>query len=410
MPVHDLVVREARVRGAGVTDVGVTGGLVAAIGRGLDGREVVEAGGALVTPTFVDAHLHLDKVHTWHRAGTAARAAYATAGMGGAADAIALASAVKDTYDEDSIARHARDVLIDGLRHGVTHVRAFADTDSRAGLKGVQPLLALRNELRGLVDVEVVAFPQDGVLRDPGAAEVVEQALRMGADLVGGIPWIEDTAADAAEHIAQMFTLARRYDRDIAMLTDDAGDPGLHTTEMLAQAALDHGWDDRITACHARALALYPRPQLLRLLRLAGRAGMAFVANPHTAPLALPVADLLDAGVPVALGQDDIADAYYPFGRHSLLEVAFVAAHVLDMTAEPDMERLLDMITTHAARALRLPRHEIAVGAPADLVVLDGEDAREVLARHSPPRYVIRNGGLAATTSIVWNLHHEPAT
>lgn len=407
MTAHDLVIRDARLRGGverpltgDVRSIGVSDGRIAVISEApLDGREVLEADGDLVLPSFVDAHLHLDKVHTWRATSGAARAAYAADGMGGAAGAIELASAVKDTYDEATITGRARGVLLDGLRHGVTHVRAFADTDTRAGLRGVRPLLALRDELRGLVDVQVVAFPQDGVLRDRGAAEVVEEALRLGADVVGGIPWIEDTDAEARAHVDAMLALAARYDRDVAMLTDDAGDAGLQTTAMLAVAAVEVGWTGRVTACHARAIGLYPRPRVERLVRLARRAGVAFVTNPHTAPLALPVVTLLDAGLPVALGQDDVADAYYPFGRHDLLEVAMLAAHALDLTTPAGMERLLDMITAHPARALGLGGRAVAVGAPADLVVLDGADAHEVLTRHRPPRHVLRDGRRVATTT-----------
>lgn len=403
---HDLVIRDARLRGGTtrpltgeVRSIGITGDRIATITEGpLDGDVVIDADGALVSPSFVDAHLHLDKVHTWDLTGGHARQAYAGGGMGAAAMAIELASQVKDGYDEATIADRARGVLLDGLAHGVTHVRAFADTDTRAGLRGVRPLLALRDELRGAVHVEVVAFPQDGIGRDPGAIDVVDEALRLGADTVGGIPWIEDTERDAQAHIDQVFDLAVRHGCAIAMLTDDAGDADLRTTAMLAAAALDRGWEGRVTACHARAIGLYPRPRVERLIRLARRAGMAFVTNPHTAPLALPVRMLLDAGLPVALGQDDVADAYYPFGQHNLLEVALLAAHALDMTAPADMERLLDMITVHARTALGLDAGGLAVGAVADLVVLDGIDARQVLARHGAPRHVVRDGRPVAAT------------
>lgn len=403
---YDLVVRDARLRGGTtrpltgeVRSIGITGDRIATITQGpLDGDVVIDADGALVSPSFVDAHLHLDKVHTWDLTGGHARQAYAGGGMGAAAMAIELASQVKDGYDEATIADRARGVLLDGLAHGVTHVRAFADTDTRAGLRGVRPLLALRDELRGAVHVEVVAFPQDGIGRDPGAIDVVDEALRLGADTVGGIPWIEDTERDAQAHIDQVFDLAVRHGCAIAMLTDDAGDPDLQTTAMLATAALDRGWEGRVTACHARAIGLYPRARVERLIRLARRAGMAFVTNPHTAPLALPVRMLLDAGLPVALGQDDVADAYYPFGQHNLLEVALLTAHALDMTAPADMERLLDMITVHARTALGLDAGGLAVGAVADLVVLDGVDARQVLARHGAPRHVVRDGRPVAAT------------
>jgi cytosine deaminase len=407
MTTYDLVVRDARLRRGAmqpltgdVRSIGITGGRITTIAdTRLDGHEVIDAGGSLVTPSFVDAHLHLDKVHTWDLTGGLARHAYAGSDMGAAATAIELASQVKDDYDEATIADRARGVLRDGLAHGVTHVRAFADTDTRAGLRGVRPLLALRDELRGVVHVEVVAFPQDGIVRDPGAIDVVDEALRLGADTVGGIPWIEDTERDAQTHIDQVFDLAQRHGSAVAMLTDDAGDPDLRTTEMLASTALERGWEGRVTACHARAIGLYPRPRVERLIRLARRAGMAFVTNPHTAPLTLPVAMLLDAGLPVALGQDDVADAYYPFGQHSMLEVGLLAAHALDMTAPADMERLLDMITLHARTALGLDAGGLAVGAAADLVVLGGVDARQVLARHNAPRHVVRAGRPVAATA-----------
>lgn len=408
MTAHDLVIADARLRhgamrplAAEVRNIGVTGGrIVAVTAEPLDGAQRIDADGGMVLPSFVDAHLHLDKVHTWHRTDGRARSAYADAGMGGATTAIELASAVKDSYDEAAIADRAREVLLDGLRHGVTHVRAFADTDTRAGLRGVRPLLALRAELADLVHVEVVAFPQDGVVRDPGAIEVVDEALRLGADIAGGIPWIEDTEHEAQIHIDRVFDVAQRHDCDVAMLTDDAGDPGLQTTAMLASTAIARGWTDRVTACHARALGLYAQPRIERLIRLARRAGLVFVTNPHTGPLALPVTTLLQGDVPVALGQDDVADAYYPFGQHNLLEVALLTAHAMGMTDPRGMEHLLDMITVHAARALRLEAHAVAPGAVADLVVLDGSCAREVLARHRAPRHVLRAGRPVAATTV----------
>ena len=138
----------------------------------------------------------------------------------------------------------------------------------------------------------------------------------------------------------------------VAMLTDDAGDPALRTTAMLAEAMIEHGLQGRGVACHARALATYPTPSVVRLADLARAAGLGFVSDPHTGPLHLPVREFLDDDLPVALGQDDIEDAYYPFGRHNMLEVAFLAAHVLGFLSGPDQLRLLDLVTERAARVL----------------------------------------------------------
>lgn len=403
---YDLVIRNARLRQGhgGLVHIAVARGRIAAITADpVEGEQEIDAEGNLVTPSFVDAHLHLCKVYTLPMAGDEALRLYAAGGMGEAMTAIELAAAVKARYDAGWIYDNARRALLEGLQHGVTHVLAFADTDTRARLEGVKALLRLRDEFAGVIDVRVVAFPQDGVLRDPGAAEYVREALALGADVVGGIPWIEHSDREAREHIRQMLDLAREFDRDVAMLVDDAGDPTLRTTEMLAETALERGWTGRVIACHARAMSQYPEPYFRRLVGLCRRAGMAFVTSPHTGPLHLRAFDLLEAGIPVALGQDDIADAYYPYGQHHMLEVAFLASHLLNARGLRHMELLFDMVTVQAARVLRLADYGLAVGRAAHLVVLDGTSVYEAILRHRPPRYVISHGRLVAR----WEQHAE---
>jgi cytosine deaminase len=397
----DLVVRDARLVGAEeVRHLGVTDGRVVAVSAApLTGAQQLDAGGHLVTPSFVDAHLHLCKVYTYTRFGDAALTEYTGGSMGGAMTSIELAAKVKDDYAEDWVYRNARRAVLEGLKHGVTHVQAFADTDTRARLEGVKALLRVRDELAHLVRLDVVAFPQDGLLRDPGAEDLVRAAMDLGADVVGGIPWIEHDDEAAAEHVARMCRLAAERGTRVAMLVDDAGDPGLRTTQMLARAAITHGLEGRVVACHARAVGTYPEPTFRRLLGLARDAGLGFVTDPHTGPLHLRAYDVHDAGLPVAVGQDDIEDAYYPFGRHNLLEAAFLAAHLLGAPTSRRMHDLLDMVTTGAARVLGEDGHRIEVGAPADLVVLDGTTVHEALTRHAPPRYVVSRGRLVAETA-----------
>jgi cytosine deaminase len=195
-------------------------------------------------------------------------------------------------------------------------------------LEGVKALLKAREEFRGQVEIQVVAFPQDGVVRDPGAEDYFREAMALGADVVGGIPWIEYTDADAQEHIDRMFAIAKEYDRHVSMLVDDAGDPGLRTLEMLAVKTLNEGREGRVTAQHARAMALHPEPYYRKVEALLKSARIGIISDPQTAPLHARVRDLYDAGVPVAIGQDDVADAYYPFGRNNMLEVACPAAHL----------------------------------------------------------------------------------
>jgi cytosine/creatinine deaminase len=395
--VPPLVVIEARLRTGAVVDVHCAGGLVTAVvpagalAAPAD-AQVVPAAGGLVTEPFVDAHLHLDKVHTLPLIGDAALEAYTAAGMADSARGIDLARAVKRHYRVETLLPAIRSALAEGERHGVLHVQAFADVDTAAGLVGVQAVLAAREEFRGRVDVSVVAFPQDGVLRDPGTAELVEEAMGLGADVVGGIPWIEATPADQEAHVDWACALGARLGRRVAMLTDDAPDPAYDTTRMLAEAMRRHGLEGRGVACHARAVGHYDADRQTAVLELARDVALGLVSDPHTGSVALPVERAVALGVAVALGQDDIEDAYYPFGRHNLLEVAFLAAHLLDMRSAPQQEVLVDLVTTSAARVLGLPDYGLRVGGPADLLVHDATRTVDLLAHHAPPRAVIRAG------------------
>lgn len=398
-PSLDLVVRRARLRRDpdSLADIGIAGGAVVSIEPKTAARAEIEidAGGGLVTESFVNPHLHLDKVYTLSMLDERALRAYTGAEMGEAMTAIEAAARVKDRYEEGWILENVRRAVGLAARFGTTHLRAFADIDRKAGLTGVRALLRTRDEWRGRVEIQVVAFPQDGVVREPGAADLVRQALEEGADVVGGIPWIEYSEADCQAHVDAMFDLAVEFDRPVSMLVDDAGDPGLRTLEMMALRVIRSGWQGRALAHHARAMALYPTPYLQKVAALLRQAGMGIVTDPHTGPLHARVGELLEHEVLVCLGQDDISDAYYPLGRNNQLEVAFLAAHLLWMTGRGDMERLYDMITVDAARAIGLPRHRIEVGAPAELVVLEAPDVVEALRDHAPPKAVIHQGRLA---------------
>jgi len=409
----DLVVRAGRLLDGRIVDIAIRAGSIdAVVEHSADrrpGTAVIEADGRIVTPSFVDAHIHLDKVHTLPLLDDRAIEAYTGEGMTGAATAIEIARAVKTgDYRRETLVPSIRRALQEAVRYGTLHMQAFVDVDTAAGLEGLHAVLAARAEFRDVLDINVVAFPQDGVVRDPGAADLCEQALQEGADVVGGIPWIEQTDTDAREHVEWACALAARTGRRVAMLVDDAGDPSLRTTEMLADAMMRHGLVGRGVACHARATALYPEPALLQLIDLAGMAGLTFVSDPHTGPLALPVTRVQQAGIDVALGQDDIEDAYYPYGRHNMLEVAFLASHLLDLRARRDQVRLIDMVTTQAARVLGTVGHAVRAAAPAHLCIHDHERVVDLLREHAAPRWVIARGRVVAET-VTTTTFHRPA-
>ncbi len=403
-----LLIRRARLLDGSQVDIAVRGGAYLRVGAeaahafdDVEATVVIDAAGCLVTTSMINAHLHLDKVFTLPALGDEALLAYTSNAMTGALDSIALASAVKRGYDVESARPLIRQALRDAVRYGCLHIQAFVDLDAAAGMRGFDAVQAVRDEFGDLLDVRIVAFPQDGLIRDAQARELCERALLRGADVVGGIPWIEFTDTDAAAHVEWACELAARTGRRVAMLTDDAGDPSLRTTAMLAEGLIRHGLVGRGVACHARAVGRYPGPTLQRLIGLARRAGLGFVTDPHTGPLHLPVREFLAAGLPVALGQDDIEDAYYPFGRNNMLEVAFLAAHLLDFRSAPDQHTLLQMITSRAADVLGIADHSIREGAPANLVVHGHHRLVDVLRHHDAPRVVISRGRVVARDGVL---------
>lgn len=404
----ELFIPNARLVDGRVVSIEITNGRYARIADPSDlttpegaGAQVIDASGRLVTESFVNGHMHLEKVHTLPMVGDEALDAYTAGSMGGAMTSIELASAVKRQYDRSWIEPNVRRALDAAVRYGTLHVLAFVDVDTTAELTGMEAVLAVREEYRGRVDLHIVAFPQDGLIRDQGAAELCEEALRLGADVVGGIPWIEHTDADAYAHVEWACSLAAAQGKRVAMLVDDAGDASLRTTGMLAEGMLRHGLAGRGVACHARALGQYPEPSLLRLIGLARRAGLGFVSDPHTGPLHLPVRRFIAEGLPVALGQDDIEDAYYPFGRHNMLEVAFLAAHILGFLSTVEQRHLIELTTTRAAAVLGITGHSITEGNAANLCIHDEERVVDVLREHAAPRWVVREGRVIAETGIV---------
>lgn len=395
---YDILIRNARLLNAPdkKMSIAVADGKIAALAETIDGRAVTEidARGMLVSESFVNPHLHLCKVFTLRMMDEEALKDYHGADMGKAMTAIELARRVKEKYDQSWILPNVRKAVAQAAIYGCTHIRAFADVDSKARLEGVKALLQAREEFKGVVDVQVVAFAQDGILRESGAADLMHEAMALGADVAGGIPWIEYTDADILEHVRIIFDLAVEFDKDVSMLVDDAGDAGLRSLEGMALETIRRGWQGRTLAHHARAMALYPTPYFQKVSALLNRAQMGVVSDPHTGPLHARVRELLENGNLVCLGQDDISDAYYPFGRNNMLEVAFLASHLLWFTSKQDIHKLYDMVTVDAGRCIGLKDFEIKVGASANLVVLSQADVVEALRFHEAPRYTISHGKL----------------
>ncbi len=391
---YDLIIRNAVLRNKNHVDMGITDGKITAIDAKISARapREIDAAGKLVTESFVNAHLHLCKVYTLMMMNEEALKNYHGSDMGKAMTAIEGAAKVKEQYDERWIIKNVRKAIALAGRYGCTHIRAFADVDSKAKLEGVKALLKAREEFKDIVELQVVAFAQDGLIREAGAEKYLREAMKLGCDVVGGIPWIEYTDTEIAEHIRICFDIAREFNKPVSMLVDDAGDNGLRSLEVMALETIKTGWQGRALAHHARAMALYPKPYLQKLTHLLKEARMGLVSDPHTGPLHARVRELQEEGVLVCLGQDDISDAYYPYGRNNMLEVAFLNSHLLWYTTGEDMETLYDMVTLNAAQCMGIEDYGLTIGKTAHLVILDQPNVLEALRFHEHPAVVISHG------------------
>jgi cytosine/creatinine deaminase len=396
----DLVIRNAHLRGQqGAVDIAVTGHQIEAIGPQLGGRadHEIDAGGRLVSPGLLNLHLHADK----SLLGEVMRPNIS----GTLPEAIEITNEFKRAYVPEEVARRAGRVLETGVQNGTTFFRLFADVGTIGGLRAAEGLFLARERVKGLCRVQVVAFPQEGILRDPGAADLLEEAITQGADLVGGLPWYEYTDADAREHIDICFQLAKRHDRDIHMLVDDTDDPNSRSLEYLAWKTMREGFQGRVTASHCGAMAAYNDVYAAKVIDMVAAAGITISVNAHINLVCsgridreprrrgiARVKELLARGVNVISAQDDVNDPYYPFGKPDQLEVAVMMAHTAQLTRPHELEQVFDMVTVNAARAARLGDYGIAPGRRADLVVIDAPSVHEALRLQPPRRHVIENG------------------
>jgi cytosine deaminase len=413
----DLAIRNARLRGEkDVVDLAVTRGRIERVGPRLDGTapQELDAAGCLVTPGLVNLHLHADK----SLLGEKMRPNLS----GTLPEAIEITNDFKRNYEPAEVAERAGRVLEEGVQHGTTFFRLFADVGTIGGLRAAQGLLLARERVQGLCDVQVVAFPQEGILRDPGAAELLAEAVGQGCDVVGGLPWYEYTDADARQHIDICFDLATRRDLDIHMLVDDTDDPNSRSLEYLAWKTMREGYQGRVTASHCGAMAAYNDVYAAKVIDMVATAGITISVNTHINLVCSArldreprrrgiarVKELLARGVNVVSSQDDVNDPYYPFGKPDQLEVALMMAHTAQLTLPQELEQVFDMVTVNAARAARLADYGIAPGRRADLVVVDAPSVHEALRTQPPRRHVVKDGREVARATLTRELR-KPAS
>ena len=401
----DLVLRRARLTGGEEpVDIGVQAGLIAAVAPRLEarGRLELDADGRLVTPSLVEPHVHLDA------ALTVGQPRYNQSGS--LFEGIEIwAERVRSLTHED-VKRRAHQVLRWTLVHGVTHVRTHVDVCDPS-LTALRALLEVKREVAPVIQLQIVAFPQQGIYSFPDGERLLQEAVRLGVDVVGGIPHYEWTREYGERDVKFALGLAAEHGLLADLHCDETDDDQSRFLEILCAETIRLGLQGRVTASHTTAMHSYNNAYAYRLLRWIRHAGVHFVTNPlDNAVLqgrfdSYPVRrgytrikELLANGINVAIGHDSVMDPWYPLGVGDPLQAAFVLVHYGHMSGYDEIRELLQMVTTRAGRCLGLDNHRIEPGAPANLVVFEAESEFDAVRTLAPRRWVLSGGQLVART------------
>ena len=402
----DLLIRNCNLPdGRAAIDVGVVAGRIHAVEPALEAAaaRLIDAGGRLLSPPFVDAHFHMDSTLSYgmprvNQSGTLL-------------EGIALWGELKPLLTREAIVARALAYCDWAVGRGLLAIRSHVDVCDRR-LLAVEALLEVREQVRPWIDLQLVAFPQDGILRTEGALDNLERALDMGVDVVGGIPHFEPTMADGAESVRILAELAAERGLMVDMHCDESDDPLSRHIETLAAQTRRLGLAGRVAGSHLTSMHSMDNYYVSKLIPLIREAGVAVIANPlinitlqgrhDTYPRRrgmTRVPELLAAGIPVAFGQDCVMDPWYGLGSGDMLEVAHMGLHVAQMTGQDAMRACFAAVTEIPARILGLADYGIAPGKRADMVLLDARDPVEAIRLRANRLAGIRGGVLIAESA-----------
>jgi cytosine/creatinine deaminase len=405
---YDLLIRHARLhRREGLYDLAIQDGrfvrITPDLGAASATREI-DANGNLISPPFIDTHVHMDAVLT------VGQPRYNTSGT--LLEGIQIWSERKPSLSREDVRRRVLEEIRWEVAQGTLHIRSHVDICDPE-LTALRALLEIREEVRDICDLQLVAFPQDGIFSFPNGRALMRKALELGCDVVGGIPHYEWTHALGVEDVHYVFELAKEFNRDIDCHCDETDDPHSRFTEVMAADTILQGWQGRVTASHCTAMGSYDDAYAFKLIRLLAQAQVNVVANPFdnvvlqgrfdTYPKRrgiTRVKELLANGVNVALGHDSIMDPWFPLGRGDMLAAAQLALFLCHMSGYEEIQDVLDLITTNAAKTLRIQDHYgLEEGKPASFLMLDAPTAFEALRLLPARLYVFKAGREVARTT-----------
>ncbi len=382
----DLLVRNVRPAGGPAADLLILGGRFSNE-PAPPGVAELDGNGRLALPGLVEAHTHLDKLLLglpWYRNEVGPRLI----------DKIDNERTMRRTLPIDPRQQSARQAAL-SVSHGSTFIRSHVDVDTECGVAGIEGVLATRDAVADRVTIDLVAFPQSGLLIRPGTVELLEQALRLGAETVGGLdPCAIDR--DPKGHLDAVFGLAERFDRGVDIHLHETGEMGAFSTELIIERTRALGMAGRVVISHAFCLGM-PEPSVVEpLIDALAEAGIAIMTTGPASRPAPPLKRLLQAGVVVCAGSDGIRDTWGPYGNADMLERAMFIGLRNNLRRDDELALLLEVVTEGGARALGLPDYGLAPGCGGDLVLVAAETVAEAVAQRPGNRIVVKRGTVVA--------------
>jgi cytosine deaminase len=401
----DLIIRNARLpQNSQLVDIAASDGRIVEISTSIGGTgtEEIDAGGYLVSPPFVDSHFHLDAALSLgqprlNESGTLL-------------EGIQIWSELKPELTAEALKARAIEMLHWSIARGTLAIRTHVDVTDPS-LLAVDVLLEVRKEMKEWVDLQLVAFPQDGLLRTPAGRELLVAALDKGVDVIGGIPHFEQTTAEGSASLTWLCELAAERGLLVDIHCDESDDPLSRHIEHLTYETRRLGLGSRVTASHLTSMHSMDNYYVSKLLPLMAESGIQAICNPlinihlqgrhdsYPKRRGLTrVPELLENGINVAFGHDCVMDPWYPMGSHDMLEVAHMGAHCLQMMGAGHMDTIFSMVTSRGAEIMQLAEYGVEVGKQADLVIVQARSIRDAL-RLKPARLaVIRKGKCISRT------------
>ena len=399
----DILIKKAKLQeGQELKDIAIKDGKIVAIENQIDAdaARVIEANGKVLIPGLVESHIHLDKALIADRLPNKS---------GTLQEALSVTAQLKPTFTKEDIIDRAERTLEMLIMNGTTNIRTHSEFDPSQGMTGFEVVMGLKEKYKDLVDMQVVAFPQEGILKAPGTEEMMYQAMEMGADVVGGIPY-NDTPWD--KHIDLVFEIAKKYNKPIDFHQDFKDNADGITIEYVCDKTIAEGFVGRVSVGHLTALGALPKERLEPIIKKMAEAQISVMSLPATdlhlggrhdeynvRRTLTPVRALRDGGVNMCIGTNNIRNPFTPYGTGDVIQTAMLAIPTAHLGGAADLPTVLPMITTNPAKALGLDDYGIEVGKKANLVLLDTESVTNAVIDLPTRLFVIKSGKVTVETT-----------